>query len=291
MAQIIQESTLLSPKDCLNIVDRHKNEFTYPLHQHREFELNFIQNGAGAKRIVGDSIEEIGDLELVLIGRENMGHAWLQNKCRSKDIREITIQFDHDLFSGPFLEKKQFNSIRQMLKRASYGIAFPKEAIIKVYAYLDSLVGQQDHFMQILDFLRIMYELSKFEPRMLSSSSFAQTEESSESRRVTKIKTYINKHYKENITLEALSALTGMSPCALSHFFKQRTGTTISEVIAEIRLGYAARDLVNTTKNISEICFSCGFNNLSNFNKSFKARKGVTPKEFRQVYKKKRVII
>ena len=50
---ILNEISPLSDKDCFYIVERHKTEFTYPLHQHREFELNFIEGGAGIKRIVG----------------------------------------------------------------------------------------------------------------------------------------------------------------------------------------------------------------------------------------------
>lgn len=68
MAKVFTEITRLSEKDCFYIVERHKTEFTYPLHQHKEFELNFIENGRGVRRIVGDSVEEIGDYELVLLG-------------------------------------------------------------------------------------------------------------------------------------------------------------------------------------------------------------------------------
>ena len=59
MSKVFTEITQLSERDCLHIVERHKTEFTYPLHQHKEFELNFIENGKGVRRIVGDSMEEI----------------------------------------------------------------------------------------------------------------------------------------------------------------------------------------------------------------------------------------
>ena len=93
MSKAFTEITRLSEKDCFYIVERHKTGFTYPLHQHKEFELNFIERGKGVRRIVGDSVEEIGDYELVLIGGEDLEHVWEQGRCKSKDIREITIQF------------------------------------------------------------------------------------------------------------------------------------------------------------------------------------------------------
>ena len=58
---VIREITPLSEKDCFYIADRRKSEFTYPMHCHKEFELNFVINAPGVQRIVGDSAEVIGD--------------------------------------------------------------------------------------------------------------------------------------------------------------------------------------------------------------------------------------
>ena len=65
----------------------------------------------------------------------------------------------------------------------------------------------------------------------------------------------------------------------------------LSEYIIDIRLGQAARRLVDTIDSISEICWSCGFNNLSNFNRLFRSRKGCTPTEFREKYQKTKIIV
>ena len=98
MSGVFREITPLSAEDCFVIINRVKSEFTYPVHVHPEYELNFIENATGAQRIVGDSIEDIGDMELCLIGNENLEHAWMNGSCVSKDIHEITIQFHKDLF-------------------------------------------------------------------------------------------------------------------------------------------------------------------------------------------------
>ena len=82
-----------------------------------------------------------------------------------------------------------------------------------------------------------------------------------------------------------------MSPVAFSRYFRQCTGRTLSNYIIDIRLGAAARLLVDTNRNISEICYECGFNNLSNFNRTFKAHRGNTPREFRALYKKHKVTV
>lgn len=292
MGKVLTEITRLSEKDCFYIVERHKTEFTYPIHQHKEYELNFIENGKGVRRIVGDSVEEIGDYELVLIGGEDLEHVWEQGNCRSTDIREITIQFPGDIFGSGLLSRNQFASIKRMLARAGHGLSFPLASIMKIYSVLDTIASEQERFIQFLKFLYILYELSvSDDSRVLASSSFAHSAKSTESRRVQKVKQYIDDNYSKPLKLAELADLVGMSPVAFSRFFRRRTDRTLSDYIVDIRLGHAARMLVDTTKNVSEICYECGFNNLSNFNRTFKAKRNYTPREFRAMFKKNKVLV
>ncbi len=289
---VLNEIPPLSEKDCFHVVERFKTEFTFPLHQHKEFELNFIENGAGLRRIVGDSVEYTGDYELILISGESLEHVWEQGNCNSKMIREITIQFGSDLLSRNLLEKNQFNSIRRMLKQAEHGVSFPLQSIMKIYSQLDTIASENQGFEQFLRLLKILNDLSQGEGiRTLASSSFASAQRNTESRRVRKVKEFINQNYKKDIRLSELADMVGMTPVSFSRFFKLRTGKNLSDYIIDIRLGFASRMLVDSTKNISEICYECGFNNLSNFNRIFKKKKGMPPKEFRSHYRKNKMII
>ena len=157
--QIIREITPLSDKDCFYIAERYKTEFTYPMHSHAEFELNFTEKAAGVRRIVGDSAEIISDYDLVLITGKDLEHVWEQHDCCSKEIREITIQFSSDLFFKSFINKNQFDSIRSMLDRAQKGLCFPMQAIMKVYPLLDTLASEKQGFYAVIKFLTILYEL------------------------------------------------------------------------------------------------------------------------------------
>jgi AraC-like DNA-binding protein len=289
----LSEVTPLSEKDCFYIADRRKTEFTYPLHQHAEFELNFVERAAGVQRIVGDSTEVIGDYDLVLLTSKDLEHVWKQNECISKDIREITIQFSPDLFFSNFLHKNQFDSIRKMLEKAQRGLCFPMQAILKVYPMLDTLSEEKQGFFAVIKFLTILYELSLLtdEARMLSSSSFAKVKVLSDSRRIQRVQQYIDGHYLEPIRLNTLSELVSMTPTAFSRFFKLHTGRNLSDYIIDIRLGHATRLLVDSSRSVSEICYESGFNNVSNFNRIFKHKKGCSPKDFRDNYKKVKVLI
>ena len=151
--------------------------------------------------------------------------------------------------------------------------------------------SEKDSFNQFISCLQLLYELSGSDYRILASSSFAHAPRDRESRRILKVKEYINEHYAEPLTLEMMADLVGMSPSSFSRFFRQHTARTFTGYLIDIRLGQAARELVDTSQNISEICYQCGFNNLSNFNLIFKAKRGMSPREFRQIYKKKKVIV
>lgn len=290
--RIIKEITPLSDKDFFYIVDRRKKEFTYPLHSHSEYEINYIEHAEGVRRIVGDSMEIIGMYDLTLIAGADLEHVWEQHNCTSKNIREITIQFSSDLLFGNFIHKNQFDSIRTMLHDAKKGISFPMEAIMKNYHLIEQLTVEKPGFYAVIKFLTLLYELSiSGNYRTLASSSFAHIDESSDSRRILKVYDYISTHYKNIIHLEDLANLADMTPVSFSRFFKLRTGKTVTDYIIDIRLGHATRLLFDTTHSISEICYECGFTNLSNFNRIFKKKKDCSPKEFRENFRKTKTII
>lgn len=290
--RIIHEITPLMGKDVLYIADRHKKEFTYPIHNHSVYELNFVENAKGVRRIVGDSQEVIGDYDLCLITSPDLEHVWEQNECHSDDIREITIQFDFSMSDETLFGRNPYASITRMMQEAKKGLVFPMQAIMKVYGMLDTLSSVKDGFYAVQQFLTILYELSRCEnARTLASSSYANVTVEDDSRRILKVKNYISKNYMDELRLPELASLAGMSSGAFSRFFKLHTGRNISEYIIDLRLGYAARMLVDTAKSISEIGFDCGFNNLSNFNRIFKKKKGCSPSEFRESYHKTRIIV
>ena len=287
MSNAITEISPLLEGDCFFIVDRKKSALTYPLHHHPEYELNYLLNAEGAYRIVGDKKEVIGREELALIGGEDIEHVWEQGECVNKNIREITIQFPRTLFPDQVLSRTQFAPIKKLLERSSQGLVFQKVDIDRVRDLLYNIPHEKDQFVQFLKCLYLLYQLGISETvRELSSSPFATAKVNSESRRVQKIEKYIRDHFGEKLALPALAAMVNMTPSSFSRFFRLRACKSLTEYITEVRLGYAARLLVNTEQSISEICYKCGYNNISNFNRRFKERYELTPGQFRSVNKK-----
>lgn len=287
---LIREITPLTQSDCFTIFSRVKKEFDFPLHNHEDMELNLIINGKGAKRIVGDHIAEIADLELVLVG-SNLNHGWFNHNCKSREIKEITLQFHKDLFDEKFLKRNQLSNIRNMFEQAKRGVLFARETIEQLAPRLQNL-GTQSGFASMLELMSILHELSISRGnKMLSDASFTKEDFNYNSRRIEKVFEYMNAHFSVQVTLTEVAKIAGMPDASFSRFIKQRTGYTFIDSLNEIRLGHVSRMLIDTTHSVAEIAYKCGFNNMANFNRTFKSKKGCTPKEFRENYLGKRVFV
>ena len=283
MRESFTEISRLEPLDIFYVGERHKTYFEYPAHSHEVYELNFVENAAGATRTIGDSHETIGNLDLVLMTGSKLVHVWEQGTCPQHDIYEITIHIDPDTFSGSFMEKRAFVSIRRMFERAQRGLAFPEPVIQILREGIVNLAHSNESFASVIRLWNLLYRLSLVEDaRELSSSSFIEVQEENEDARVHTIREYIANNYMRDITLPELADMVCMNVDSFSRFFKNKTGRTPNRYIIDYRLGIAARLLLTTQMSVSEIGFSCGFNTLSHFNRLFRESKGCTPSEFRE---------
>lgn len=270
----------MTKSDCFSVFARYKTEFDFPVHYHEEYELNFIENGKGVKRIVGDSVEEIDDWELVLIG-PNTPHAWFTHKCKT-ELFEITIQFHRDLFHEVFLKRTQVSVIKNLFEQSLKGILFSKEVIQNIAPRIKEL-EHKTGFDSVIELMIILNELSLAEgSRCLSGEkSYNADYIYMDSVRMEKLIEFMNANFHRPVRLAEAASLVNMAETAFSRFFKAKTGINFVDFLNDIRLGHAARLLIDTKDPVTEIAVACGFTNISNFNRTFKREKGITPKDFR----------
>ncbi|HTM97316.1 MAG TPA: AraC family transcriptional regulator, partial [Pedobacter sp.] len=147
-------------------------------------------------------------------------------------------------------------------------------------------------FDSVLELMSILHDLSTSRNmRTLSDSTFSNAEFSYNSRRVEKVMEYINVNFDKQVSLAEVARIASMTEVSFSRFFKSRTGISFIDSLIEIRLGHASRKLIDTTESVAEVAYNCGFNNISNFNRIFKKKKGCTPKEFRENLSGNRVFV
>jgi AraC-like DNA-binding protein len=264
------------------VFDRVKDSFDFPIHYHPEYEINFIRNGKGVKRIIGDHIEEIDDVELVLVG-PNLYHGWELNKCTEKKIHEITIQFHNDLFSDSLLSRRIMGPIKEMFNRSNHGILFSKktgEELADRLVRISKLDGM-DYFLEVIS---ILHDMANSRNQRLLSTYTVDYDTFEDDDKMKLVYEYIQKNFSNKITLDEVSDIASMSPVSFNRFIKKRTGKTFVNYLNDIRVGYAARWLTEKDLSISEIAFKSGFNNIANFNRIFKSVKNTTPSLYREEF-------
>ena len=100
--------------------------------------------------------------------------------------------------------------------------------------------------------------------------------------KLKKVLKFIRENFAREITLDDMAREANLSIKYFCSFFKNMTGTTPVKYLLTYRVERAARKLLGTEENITQIAYDCGFNDLSYFIKTFKEIKRVTPKNYRK---------
>lgn len=105
-------------------------------------------------------------------------------------------------------------------------------------------------------------------------------------RRMQQISAYVMAHYVHKITLGDIATEMGMNRSAFCSYFKRLKGMTFTQFVVQYRLNTACELLKTTRRQVSEICFMVGFNDLSHFTRTFTAMFGMSPAKYRSVNSK-----
>lgn len=254
------------------------------IHSHKNFELNYITSGEG-RRIVGDNISGFEKGDLVLLGPE-LPHCWeLLDIETEKPATCIVTHFSENVADSNFFKIPEMEKVVNLLKIANRGIRFKTENDEEIYKALKELSESSglDYFIGLL---KVFSYLLKIEDREVlakplnHSSVFSKNIE-----KINKVYEYVFQNIQEGIKLEDASAVLNMAPSSFCRFFKKKTGLTFMEYVKNVRVGIAAKLLAETDKQITQICFESGYNNLANFNHYFKSSMGKTPSDYRKNFR------
>ncbi len=282
--KIMREQVSFPPRTLLKVKWDDFPHFTYPWHFHSEFEIVYVLKSSG-KRFVADSVEPFTEGDITLLG-SNLPHFW---KSESEDgsenrVNAIVVQFHSDFFREEINSYPEFHRISEMLKRATRGIHFTPPSSEKIGRMLKRLL-KMNGLERMLYFIKLMDVMARTENYRLLASKGYQLEEHRElNSRLDKIMHFINTNYQRKITQEEVASKIGMTTAAFCRYFREKTGKGFIYFINEMRIGYACKLLIENHLSISQICFECGFNNLSNFNRMFKRQTGCTPGEYKQQF-------
>jgi len=176
----------------------------------------------------------------------------------------------------------EFKKIEKLLDLSKQGLVF--NGITKKNIGI-SMLGLQyeSNFQQLLTLIKILETLaSTDEYSILNEVDFSKNNSIIENERINKVFNYIKKNYKDNVCLDEASNLIYMTKPSFCRYFKKHTGKRFTEFLNEYRINNALKLLAQTEKDIKNICYECGFNNFSHFNRLFKYTLKLTPSEYRK---------
>ncbi|MEO1099967.1 MAG: AraC family transcriptional regulator, partial [Bacteroidota bacterium] len=141
---------------------------------------------------------------------------------------------------------------------------------------------KHDPFDRLLKILAILKELAKSEEyTVLNVDGYAMEIEPRDSKRINKVYDFVRDNFQRQISLDEIADVVSMTEPAFCRYFKKLSGKTFTQFVNEYRLVHASKLLSERPDNITDICFECGFNNFSHFNKLFKAFTGKSPSRYR----------
>lgn len=272
-------------RSAVKVKQREMPHFTYPWHFHPEFEILYVIDGSGT-RFVADNIEEFQSGDMALIG-STLPHFWRSdekylNSGGKLKVKYIVIQFPHDFLKDEIANYPEYHFIGNLLERASRGIWFPAEFTRKIANKIIK-VAKSNGFERIILLQDLLQTLAKTnEYKLLAGELYQHENHSFTNFRLTKVIQFLTTNYQRKIELETVAEIANLHPAAFCRFFKEKTGKSLSEYVNDMRIGYACRLIIEGKMSVSQISFESGFNNLSNFNRTFKRHTNMTPTAYFQ---------
>lgn len=238
--------------------------FDFPLHMHREIELIYVSEGR-AQILCGDSEYTLGAGECGLI---------FPNRIHGYETKEAS---------------------EGMLLIVNLDLVPEFEDEFRGYSCEDPVVRKDRLHQDVIYCLNRLHEerklndrpeitkgfLSVLFGRLLEVMPLKPVQYSEPADLMHQMLLYINDNYKEPLTLEAVAKALGASKYHLSRIFTKKINCGFNEYVNTLRIGYVKQQLRKNGRNISDIAFESGFENLHTFNRVFLELCGTTPSKYR----------
>ncbi|MEC3878443.1 AraC family transcriptional regulator [Parapedobacter sp. 10938] len=283
-------------KNSIHVKEIKAKNLSDQFHFHNGFEIATIFKGNG-RRIVGDNMEYFTDGDLTILG-PNLPHATYSEKKyhvkeSESDVHAVVVYFQPDWIVESHMNSADFAPLKALLKGMNRGVAIKGDLHRKLMPLLYQLKDTQgmESFLLLLKILCQVSQSQEYD--YLASPGYSNTYDENSIKKIHQVYQYVMENFTGRISLDEVASLAHMTPPAFCRFFKNKTNKTFTSFVNEIRIGHACELLINENLDISQICFACGFNNFTSFNKSFKQFTKRTPSEYRMeipklLYSKKR---
>lgn len=260
-------------------------------HFHPEYEINLITRTSG-QYFVGDHTGRFEPGQLCLIG-PNVPHNWVSDVAPGETVPErcIVLQFSGKAIRRGIEAFPELAGLERLLVDANRGVQFSPEVAERAALRLRGLLQAQGA-QRITGFLDLLALLAADAERtMLATPTFRPDTDQYQSTTINQVLRHLATHLHERLRESDLAAYAGMQTAAFSRYFRRSTGMPFVHYLNRLRINRACELLIDGDATITEVCYACGFNNLSNFNRQFLAMKAMPPSQFRRFHRLNRAIV
>lgn len=250
-------------------------------HYHQVLEIIYINQGSG-KKYVGNNFSYFGSGNLFVVGPLLPHYSFIDPEKEGQV--KYSIQMSEGFPGVSLLMMPELQPIKKLLEKAAYGISFYGKTKTNVGRKIEKLnqYSTIEQFIRMLDILKDLALSDEF--KVLNPSGFLMDAIPQDFQRLQGIFNFVRENFRRPISLEEAAEKAHLAAPSFARYFKKVTGRTFTHFVNEYRLLHASKLLAETEKSITDVCFECGFNNFSHFNKQFKEYSGKSPSAFRKEY-------
>jgi len=252
-------------------------------HFHPEIEICYTRKSNG-RRFVGNQISDYQENDLVMFG-SNLPHGYTTDVYSN----QVVIQMNTDFLGKEFINSPELHSIKVLFSNAKHGLEFKGHSKRKAITIIDKLLHEEGIYqlLYLLELLQILADSKSV--KKICSEEYALDFKVAQFGRIKIVYDHIMDNFNKEVRIKEIADKLNISEAAFYKFIKKHTKKTYTQIINEFRINYATKLLMNTDKTIAQICFECGYNNLSYFNRKFKSIMHKTPHAFRGHYRNKKI--
>lgn len=264
---------------------RAEPRFAFKWHYHPEYELTLITRGRGT-RMVGDHVGDYTEGDLVLLG-PHVPHTWSSaGEAGTRGGRAMNearvLHISPHLFSPAFLAQPDLQSLAELLHQSRRGLIFrgrTREEAARLLQACPKARGMA-RLIRIFELFQVL--ANSREVRPLATTEAGGVENPWRSSAMERIYQYLHEHLADDLGLESVARHFNMTPSTLHRHLKKATGRSLTRLVNELRISQACSLLAHSDLRVAEICYRCGYQNLSYFNRRFLELKRLTPRNYRR---------
>jgi len=262
-------------------------QFTAAFHFHHAYEVILIVKSYG-KIYGGNKIMNFREGDIYLFG-PGLGHCFYNDKSfieTGEMAHAIVIQFTEDFIGKEFFDKPELRKVKKLLQLSPAGIKFNHApAALKTLFFQFREKQPMPNLILLLQLMDGLSKQRKEDLLLLNDTRGKIYYHQQDSSRIELVFKYVIENFKTTVNSKSAAALVFLNEAAFCRYFKRRTRKTFSQFVNDVRITHATKLLMEKEYSIADVCYACGYTNVSYFNRQFRLLQGKTPTGFRDEFR------